>query len=118
MKRIIYVEDDRDTAEACKKILESAGYEVSLAYTGKEGVQRILHEIFDLALLDIMLPDMSGWDVFQKVKHKAMKFAFLSALEVSPERYKELHKAGLADYITKPFTKQSLLQRVAAILRK
>jgi len=73
---------------------------------------------YDLALLDIMLPDVSGWNLFQKVKSKKLKFAFLSALHISVDRLKELKKAGISDYITKPFTKKGLTERIKKILRR
>ena len=117
MKKIIYVEDDKDTADAVKTILEIAGYQVDIALCGKDGLIKIKHNKYDLALLDIMMPDMSGWDLYQKVKSKKMKFAFLSALPVSSERLNELKKAGISDYITKPFTKKSLTDRVNKMLK-
>ena len=64
-----------------------------------------------------MLPDMSGWDIYQKVKKKKMKFAFLSALPVSNERFNELRKEGISDYITKPFKKDNLLVRIGKMLK-
>jgi len=68
-------------------------------------------------LLDVMLPDMSGWDIFEKLKGKTKtKFAFLSAIPVSAERLVELKKAGVSDYITKPFEKADLLKRIKKIL--
>ena len=69
-------------------------------------------------MLDIMLPDMSGWDIFQKLKKDKVqaKYAFLSAIPVSSERMEELKKAGVSDYITKPFEKDDLVERVKSIL--
>ena len=115
-QKIIYVEDDKDTAEVAKTILEIGGYDVDLAFNGAEGLKKIMSSDYDLALLDIMMPDMSGWDLYQKVKGKKMKFAFLSALPVSGERLKELKKQGISDYITKPFTKNELIERVKKII--
>lgn len=115
-KKILYVEDNRDTASAVKIILEEKGYGVELAYNGKSGV-RMAKKGFDLYLLDIMLPDMSGWDIFEKLKKTGRRFAFLSAIPVSKERVKELKKAGVSDYITKPFVKADLIKRVGKILK-
>ena len=113
MKQVLYVEDNKDTAEAVKFILDHNGFETKLAFTGKEGIAKANLEAFDVILLDIMLPDMSGWDVFEKIKGNAKaKFAFLSALPVSGERKEELKKAGVSDYITKPFEKSDLIRRV------
>jgi len=116
MKKILYIEDNVDTASAVKAILESGGFEAEVANTGKEGLEKAKTS-FDLILLDIMLPDMSGWDIFEKLKGNGeTKFAFLSVIPVSSERMAELKKAGISDYITKPFTKDDLLKRIGVIL--
>jgi two-component system, OmpR family, response regulator VicR len=116
MKKVIYVEDDRDTAESVKLVLEKAGYVVELAFNGREALMKIPRGGFDLALMDIMMSDMSGWDLFQKIRTKKMKFAFLSALPISDERLKELHKVGISDYITKPFDGKDLIARVKSMV--
>jgi len=117
MKKVLYVEDNQDTAEAVKVILDGAGFTTELASCGRDGLKKATNG-FDLVLLDIMLPDMSGWDVFEKLKgHVNAKFAFLSAIPVSEERTKELKKAGVSDYITKPFAKADLVKRISKILK-
>lgn len=117
MKKILYVEDNEDTAEAVKIILTKAGFKTEIALSGNEGIKKAKKE-FDLILLDIMLPDMSGWDIFTKLKKNKVnaKYAFLSAIPVSIERMKELKKAGVSDYITKPFEKNDLIARVKKML--
>ena len=116
MKKILYVEDNEDTAIAVKIILEHQGYEVGISSCGKDALIKA-REHFDLILLDIMLPDISGWDIFEKLKKKEhAKFAFLSAIPVSSERMLELKKAGVSDYITKPFEKEDLIERVKNLL--
>ncbi len=113
MTKVLYVEDSKDTAEAVKLILSKVGLDTDLAFTGGEGVAKASLGGYDIILLDIMLPDMSGWDVFEKIKVRSKaKFAFLSALPVSGERKEELKKAGVSDYITKPFEKSDLIRRV------
>ena len=119
MKKILYVEDHRDTAEAVKQMLEGAGYGVEISFRGADGLKKAREKKFDLVLLDVMLPDMSGWDIFKTLtskKYKA-KYAFLSVIPVSTERMRELGKAGISDYITKPFTKKDLLERIKKILK-
>jgi DNA-binding response OmpR family regulator len=116
--RILYIEDNRDTADAVKIMLTGAGYEVELAFNGKDGLAAAQKGKFDLILLDIMLPDMSGWDIFDGLKQKVKtKYAFLSAIPVSHERLAELKKAGVSDYIMKPFTKSDLVSKVKKILK-
>ncbi|MFA5856943.1 MAG: response regulator transcription factor [Candidatus Pacearchaeota archaeon] len=118
MKKILYIEDNLDTASAVKMMLKTAGYDAETANSGKEGIKKASVGNFDLFLLDIMLPDMSGWDIFETLKKKESKsrFAFLSAIPVSVDRMEELKKAGVSDYITKPFAKADLLSRVKKIL--
>ena len=118
MKKILYVEDNEDTADAVKIILDKAGFETKIASCGKDGIKEA-NKIFDLILLDVMLPDMSGWDVFQTLQKNKIKtkYAFLSAIPVSSERMRELKKAGISDYITKPFEKNDLITRVKKILK-
>lgn len=118
MKRILYVEDNQDTADAVKIILTHAGFKAEIANNGKDGIV-LAKKGFDLILLDIMLPDMSGWDIFAKLKPGSKaKFAFLSAIPVSSERMAELRKSGVSDYITKPFTKVDLINRIEKMLGK
>jgi DNA-binding response OmpR family regulator len=117
MKKILYIEDDKDIAEAVKILLNNAGFHAETVSSGKEGLEKA-KEFFDLFLIDIMLPDMSGWDIFESLKNGGInsKFAFLSAIPVSQERLEELKKAGVSDYITKPFSRQDLIKRIMNIL--
>jgi DNA-binding response OmpR family regulator len=112
MKRILYIEDNQDTADAVKILLNNAGYDTKTVASGREVLKN--PDNFDLYLLDIMLPDMSGWDIFENLKKNGIKskFIFLSAIPISNERMEELKKAGVSDYITKPFVKQDLIERI------
>ncbi|MCC7574759.1 response regulator transcription factor [Candidatus Woesearchaeota archaeon] len=118
MKKILYVEDNQDTAEAVKIILTKAGFDVTTKPTGQEGLTEAKKHNFDCILLDIMLPDMSGWDIFEHLKKSKIKakYAFLSAIPVSVERKNDLMKSGVSEYITKPFTKTDLINRVNKML--
>ena len=117
MKKILYVEDSEDTAEAVKIILAGAGYEIETASTGTEGIKKAKSTFFDLILLDVMLPDMSGCDIFELLSPKIKsKYAFLSAIPISSERLDQLNKTGICDYIPKPFLKDDLVKRIQVIL--
>jgi len=118
MKRILYVEDNEDVADAVRLILNHQGFETKTANCGKIGLE-MAKEKYDLILLDIMLPDMSGWDIYEKLKDRLenTKFAFISAIPVSKERMEELKKAGVSDYIMKPFEKADLINRINKILQ-
>lgn len=115
MKRILYVEDNLDTAQAVKFVLSEAGFKTEIALSGKEGLKKA-EEAFDLFLLDVMLPDMAGWDVFDRLQNKKAKFAFISAIPISQERFLELKKVGVSAYFTKPFSKKELVEGVKKIL--
>ncbi len=114
MKQILYIEDHEDTAEAVKTMLSHAGFFVEIALTGKDGIKHALEKNFDIILLDIMLPDMSGWDIFKTLskKLKGVRYIFLSIIPVSTERMEEFKKAGICDYIMKPFKKEELIVRI------
>jgi two-component system response regulator VicR len=117
-KKILVVDDEPDTVELMKSILKSEGYSVEAAYNGRECLEKVKNVKVDLVLLDIMMPDMSGWDVFghiMKMRTKP-KVAFVSIIEVSTERRKALEKQGLTDYIMKPFTKDDIVKKVKKIL--
>lgn len=118
MKRILHVEDEKESAKICRAILEGAGYKVDRALSGRQGLKFLKKNDYDLALLDIRLPDMSAWEIYQKIKNKSVKFALLSSLTISDERRKALRKSGLHDYIVKPYRKKDLTERVHKIMRK
>lgn len=114
-KRILHVDDETDTLSVVKTILEKEGYEVVSASNGKEALKEVDLNGFSLLILDIMMPDMSGWDLFTRIaKVKPnYKIIFLSILEVSEEKLKELKDAGIKDYIRKPFDRDDFVTRVA-----
>jgi len=118
MAKILVVDNEPDIVDLVKSILENYGFHVTTANSGRECLEKIEKEKPDLVLLDIMMPDISGWEVYRKIREgdKEMKIAFVSIIEVSPERRDSLMKEGLSDYITKPFTKSELVERVKAIV--
>ena len=117
MKNVLYVEDNADTANAVKIILSDIGCIVETAPNGQEGVKLAKSKDYDLILLDIMLPDMTGLDIYSQIKSGLKsKIAFLSAIPVSSDRMEQLRLAGVSDYITKPFAKADLIQRITKIL--
>jgi DNA-binding response OmpR family regulator len=130
-KRILYVEDDEDTRDFVRKLLEKEDYLVDVASNGCDGLAKIMERLPDLVILDMMLPDMSGWDVFNKilafekdyrVEHKLsgvsplMKVVFLSIIPISSTRMEFLKAYGVSDYLMKPFDNVELLQRIRAVM--
>jgi two-component system response regulator VicR len=118
MKKIMVVDNEPDIVDLTRTVLEIGGYNVIPAYSGEECLRKLDIEKVDLILLDIMMPGMSGWDVFNRIKNKSpdIKVAFMSVLEISDKRKQVLLDEGLADYIMKPFDKDSLLGRIDNIL--
>ena len=118
MKKIMVVDNEPDIVDLTRTVLELGGYNVVPSYSGEECLRKLDNETVDLVLLDIMMPGMSGWDVFNRIKKRrsGVKVAFMSVLEISDKRKQVLLDEGLADYIMKPFDKDSLLNRVDKIL--
>ena len=113
------VDNEPDIVDLTRTVLEIGGYQVVPTYSGEDALKQLEKEKVDLVLLDIMMPGMSGWDVFNRIKKKNqdIKVAFMSVLEISEKRRKVLLDEGLADYIMKPFDKDELLRRVDNILK-
>lgn len=118
MKKILVVDNEPDIVDLTRTVIELGGYQVITAYSGEECMRLLEKEKVDLVLLDIMMPGMSGWDVFNRIKKKStqIKVAFMSVLEISDKRKQVLLDEGLADYIMKPFDKETLLNGVDKIL--
>jgi two-component system response regulator VicR len=113
-KKVLVVDDEPDTLELVKLVLESAGFKTLLATSGKEALKLAEASKPDLVLLDIMMPDMDGWEVFRKLKEKdpAIPIAILTAKAQNIDRLLGLHVLKADDYITKPFGKNELIDRV------
>lgn len=118
-KQILIVDDEEDIINLVRMILEDAGYEVTSASTGKEALVKIKDKVFDLILLDIMMPQVSGWDVLSELRAKSetekVPVALLTA-RASPRDDNRPHPTNYADYIIKPFEPEDLLLRVRQIL--
>jgi two-component system response regulator VicR len=113
-KKVLVVDDEPDTLELIKLVLESAGFEAILVNNGKKALAKIDTEKLDLVLLDIMMPDMDGWDVFRKIKEKntTIPIAILTAKAQNIDKLLGLHVLKADDYITKPFGKNELIGKV------
>ena len=117
MQKILVVEDEKAIANLIKMNLEAEGYRCTCAYDGKSGADFIERESFDLILLDIMLPEIDGYELLEYIKPMGTPVIFLTAKSGVSERIKGL-KLGADDYITKPFQVGELTARVEALLRR
>lgn len=117
-KRILHVDDEQDTLTVVRTILKKEGYEVVSVNRGDIALENVKLDGFDLIILDIMMPDMSGWELFTKIGviKPTYKVIFLSILELPQEKRKELMDAGVKDYIQKPFDRTDLVNRVKKVL--
>ena len=117
-RRLVVVEDEPHVMDLIRTTLESSGFVVSGAMTGGEGVQRIRDELPDLALLDVNLPDMSGFQVLEKVRLSlGIPCIMLTVQDDEDSRVRGL-ELGADDYIGKPFGHRELVSRVKAVLRR
>lgn len=118
IKKVLIVDDEPDTLELVKLVLESGGFETMLAASGMEALAQIDRTIPDMVLLDIMMPDMDGWDVFRKIKEKDSRIpiAILTAKAQNIDRLLGLHVLKADDYITKPFGKNELINKARKLV--
>jgi two-component system alkaline phosphatase synthesis response regulator PhoP len=119
MVRILVIEDHRDLALGLRANLEVEGYEVEVAYTGKDGLRKAATARPALVVLDLMLPDIDGYDVLSRLRQDGLGMPVL----ILTARGQEVDKVrgfrlGADDYVTKPFGVMELLVRIEAILRR
>lgn len=117
--KILIVEDEKKTGEYLTKGLTEAGFVVDLADNGLNGYHLAMTGDYDLLILDIMLPDVNGWDIVRMLRAagKGMPILLLTALGTIEHRVKGL-ELGADDYLVKPFAFAELLARVRTLLRR
>jgi CheY-like chemotaxis protein len=119
-KRILCIEDDPEMIELIQLILERRGFIVEGAGGGKAGLEAIRAAPPDLVLLDLMMPDLDGWDVYQQMKAdgatRHIPVIVVTASAQNIDREFGLHIAKVDDYIVKPFSPQDLLASVDRVL--
>ncbi len=119
-KKIICVEDEPEMIDLVKLILSRYGFEVIGADGGRAGLDAIREHKPDLVLLDLMMPDMDGWEVYQQMKAddemKDIPVVVVTAKAQSIDKVLGLHIAKVDDYITKPFGPEDLRASIERIL--
>jgi two-component system response regulator VicR len=122
LKRLVYVEDEREMIDLVRLILGRRGFEVIGANGGRDGLETIRRELPDLVLLDLMMPDMDGWDVYQQMKAdettRNIPVVVVTAKAQSIDKVLGLHIAKVDDYISKPFSPQELTESVEKVLAR
>ena len=117
MLKILIVEDEEAISDLIRMHLTRAGYVCEQAFDGKEGADKICSKHYDLVLLDIMLPEISGYELLDYVKTNDTPVIFITAMGELSDKVKGL-RAGADDYITKPFEMVELLARVETVMRR
>ncbi len=118
MKKILIIEDEISIAELEKDYLELSNFEVEIEENGRKGLERALEEDFDLFILDLMLPDMDGFDICREIRDKKnVPILMVSAKKDDIDKIRGLG-LGADDYITKPFSPSELVARVKAHLAR
>jgi DNA-binding response OmpR family regulator len=120
MVKIMAVDDEPDITKLMEKILKKAGYKVITCNSGQECLEKFPKEKPDLVLLDVMMPEMDGWEVYKRIKkmNKNQKVAFITAVTIESEARKKMEELGVEHYLTKPFDPPELVERVKAILEE
>ena len=120
MKKILIIDDSPDSVFLLQDRLEREGFEIAKAYNGEMGIQKAVDEKPDLILLDIMMPDISGYDVCKtlssKDETKLIQIILLTAL-TEADNLKQGLQSGAFDYIKKPFNRTELIARINSALR-
>jgi DNA-binding response OmpR family regulator len=123
LAKILVIEDDKSIRMGLVDTLRAKGYEVSSAVRGAEGLGLLRQQAFDLVILDLMLPDVEGFDVCRQIKNKPVAegedvpIIILTARGAELDRVRGL-ELGADDYVTKPFSLMELLARINAVLRR
>lgn len=120
VKRILCIEDEPEMIDLIRLILGRRGFEVHGAAGGVEGSKMVRELIPDLVLLDLMMPDMDGWEVYQQMKAELttrnIPVIVVTAKAQNIDKVLGLHIAKVDDYIAKPFSPQELLESVEKVL--
>jgi two-component system, OmpR family, response regulator VicR len=121
-QQLLYIEDEQEMIELVRLILARRGFEVIGANGGREGLEAVRNTLPDLVLLDLMMPDMDGWDVYQQMKAdeatQNIPVIVVTAKAQSIDKVLGLHIAKVDDYISKPFSPNELVESIEKVLAK
>ncbi len=118
MEKILVVEDEEKIARFIELELQYEGYEVEKAFDGRDGLELLKTRLYDLVLLDVMLPGLNGIEVLRRLRHFSdVPVILLTARDTVIDKVSGLD-GGADDYVTKPFAIEEVLARIRALLRK
>lgn len=120
-KHIVYIEDEQEMIDLVGLILSRKGFELKGAIGGQPGLELIRADKPDLVLLDLMMPDMDGWEVYQQMKAsqetRDIPVIVITAKAQNIDKVLGIHIAKVDDYISKPFSPQQLIDSVEKVLK-
>jgi DNA-binding response OmpR family regulator len=120
--KILYIEDDPEMIDLITLILNRPGVSVKGAHNGRQGLDAIAEDCPDVLLLDLMMPDMDGWEVYQQLKADSatenIPVIIITAKAQNIDKVLGLHIAGVDDYICKPFHPQDLIDSIIRVTGK
>ena len=119
-KKVLLVDDDPDFVDAVKSVVENGGYDVEVAYDGKEALEKVAQSKFDVIILDVMMPVMNGHEACQKLKADPatqdipviLLTAVASRVTSSSYTHRDVLESDAEDYIAKPVEPEVLLSRI------
>lgn len=117
MIQILIVEDDLNITKLIEATVAIGGYQGTICNNGKEAFEKMEHQSYDLVLLDVMLPDMSGFEIMRNRTNTETPVIFITAKQELTDKVRGL-RLGAEDYIVKPFEAMELLARIEVILRR
>jgi DNA-binding response OmpR family regulator len=121
-RKVVYIEDDQEMIDLVKLILTRKGFDVIGANGGREGLDSVRRILPDVVLLDLMMPDMDGWEVYQQMKAeeatREIPVIVITAKAQNIDKVLGLHIAKVDDYISKPFSPQELVESVDKVMDK
>lgn len=117
MINILIIEDDENIAKVIKATLQMVNYDSFCCYDGKSGMAEAVKGGYDVILLDIMLPEMNGFEIMERIKGCGTPVIFLTAMQDVTDKVRGL-RLGAEDYIVKPFEALELLARIDVVLRR
>ena len=120
--RLVYIEDEQEMIDLVRLIMARRGFEVLGANGGRDGLALIRENLPDLVLLDLMMPDMDGWDVYQQMKAEEnlrdIPVIVITAKAQSIDKVLGLHIAKVDDYISKPFSPTELVESIEKVISR
>jgi two-component system response regulator VicR len=122
LRKVVCVEDEQEMIDLIRLILSRKGFEVIGANGGRKGLEAVRAEKPDVVLLDLMMPEMDGWQVYQQLKADPntaeIPVIVVTAKAQNIDKVLGLHIAKVDDYIPKPFSLQELVDRIEAVLKR